>query len=502
MSKTLELIKKLQKISHLNSIESLLSWDQQVMMPQGGHISRSLQIETLSGIVHDLQTEKDLGKLIEECLKEEQEDKYAIMMVKLAKKNFDKQSKIPKELVEENAKLSSTGYQVWAKARQENKFEDFVPVLKQWIELKKKMAKCIDEQKKPIDVWIDEHDPDMKSSRLDELFQQIKDKIVPLIKKIAHAEKKIDTSFIYSSEGKFQVEKQEKLSKEFSKEIGFSFENGRLDVSTHPFTINIDRKDVRITSRYRNDDLLQGLTGAIHESGHAMYEQGRNEKYYGTPVSNAHGISLHESQSLLWERHIGLSKPFWKRYWSKVQETFTHIPNNLTSDDIYLAANVVEPTFIRVESDEVTYPMHVILRYEIEQGLFDGSIQVEDLPKVWNQKMKEYLGIIPETDTKGVLQDIHWSFGAFGYFPSYLCGAMLAAHIFNHMKTKIENLDQKIIDGNFNILREWLNKNIHEKGSLLSLDDLMIEVTGEKLNPKYFIDYLEKKYTEIYDLKN
>jgi len=299
----------------------------------------------------------------------------------------------------------------------------------------------------------------------------------------------------------FKIEDQEKLSKEISKEIGFSFENGRLDTSTHPFTISIDKRDVRITSRYRNDDLLQGITGTIHESGHALYEQGRNEKYYGTPVSNAHGMSLHESQSLLWERHVGLSKKFWERHTKTIQKAFPHIPSNLTSNDMYLASNEVKPVFIRVESDEVTYPMHVILRYEIERGLFSGSINVEDLPKIWNEKMKEYLGIVPENNAVGVLQDIHWSFGAFGYFPSYLCGAMLSAQIFNQMSKKIEKIDEKIGNGEFKDLKEWLNKNIHEKGSLLSLDELMVEVTGEKLNPKYFIEYLENKYNEIYQLK-
>lgn len=504
MTKLAELIQQLQKISHLRSISNLLSWDQQVIMPPGGSESRSNQSQVLSGIIHDLATNKSLGDLISSASDENPSDPFDKQLIALAKKNFEKSKKIPKELVEEEAKLTSEAFGIWVKAKKENKFSDFSPILKKIVILKTKIAKHIDDKQKVLDVLTDEFDPDMKAFRYEELFGQIKPQLVELIQKIEKQKKagyKIDQSYLTSTEGKFSLDIQEKLSKEISTEIGFSFENGRLDTAPHPFTTNMDKNDVRITTRFKTTEFFEGLAGTVHETGHALYEQGRNSKYYGTPVSDAHGMSLHESQSLLWERHVGLSKSFWERYWPVIQTRFPHLPKEISSEQVYLAVNQVEAGFIRVESDEVTYPMHIIIRFEIEKGLFDGSIQVDDLPKVWNQKMKDYLGIVPETDTFGVLQDIHWAYGAFGYFPSYLCGAMLSAQIFRCMEGKIENVHQKIKDGKFEELKKWLNVNIHEKGSLHTLDNLMIEVTGEKLNPKYFLEYLNKKYTEIYQLK-
>lgn len=473
-------------------------------MPQGGAGARGNQLQVLSGILHDHSTSKSLSDLIIAAGLENPSDVYEKQIINMAKKDFDKNCKIPKELVEEAAKLESDSFEVWVRAKKDNRFDDFAQVLKKWIVLKKKMAGHIDPKKPVLDVLIDEFDPDMATSRLDELFSSIKKPLVELIQKIQKSKQngnRFDTTFLKSKEGLFDLQSQEKLSRQISKDIGFSFENGRLDVSAHPFTINMDRQDVRITTRYKNTEFLDGLSGTVHETGHALYEQGRNENYYGTPVSNAHGMSLHESQSLLWERHVGLSKPFWTKYWPEVQNTFQHVDKDIKVDAVYLAVNEVEPNFIRVESDEVTYPMHIIMRYEIEKGLFDGTIEVENLAKVWDAKMQEFLGIVPENYAQGVLQDIHWAFGAFGYFPSYLCGAILSAQLFNKMQSSIDDVDGKISNGKFDELKTWLNKNIHEKGSLLTLDDLMVEVTGEKLNPTYYLDYLYKKYEVIYKLK-
>jgi carboxypeptidase Taq len=503
-SKLQLLITELKKISHLRSINSVLSWDQQVKMPQGGAQARSSQLQLLSGIIHDWSTAKTLGELIQEASRENPTDLYDKQVIALARKDFEKNNKIPKELVEESAKLESEGFELWVKAKKENKFEEFATVLQKFIDLKQKIAKCIDSSKPSLDVLIDEFDPDMTTKRLDELFSSVKGHLVKLIQDIETSKKNgntFDVSFLSSKDPLFPVKDQEALGREISKDIGFSFTDGRLDVSAHPFTINVDKHDVRITTRYKETEFFEGLTGTVHETGHALYEQGRNEKYYGTPVSNAHGMSLHESQSLLWERHVGLSKGFWTKYWPQVQKTFPHIDSKIEVSSVYLAVNEVQPSLIRVEADEVTYPMHIILRFEIEKGLFDGTIKVEDLPRVWNEKMKEYLGIVPEGAAQGVLQDIHWALGAFGYFPSYLIGAMCAAQIFAKMESSIDSIHSKIENGKFEELKNWLNKNIHEKGSVMSLDDLMKEVTGEKLNTKHYIDYMEKKYKAIYKLQ-
>eukprot|EP01091_Cochliopodium_minus_P003542 TRINITY_DN1353_c0_g1_i1.p1 TRINITY_DN1353_c0_g1~~TRINITY_DN1353_c0_g1_i1.p1 ORF type:complete len:504 (+),score=178.75 TRINITY_DN1353_c0_g1_i1:2-1513(+) len=497
-----KLIKESKKISTLRSITSVLTWDQQVMLPPNGSQSRGQQLQVLSGIAHDLETSQLMGELISNAEKENVSDPFEKALIRLARKSFDKASKIPKELVEESAKLENDGFEVWAKARKEDKFEEFSPILRKWVDLKKRVANHIDPNKPVLDVLIDEHDPEMKSERLDELFNEVKNFLIPFIQKIKNAKEKTkhDNSFLFSKEDKFDIESQEKLSRKVAKDIGFNLDCGRIDVSTHPMTIGIDKDDVRITTRYKKNDFYQGLAGTVHECGHAMYEQGINEKYKGTPVAQPQGMSLHESQSLLWERHVGLSEAFWQHYWPITKSFFDFIPNNVTNEQAYLGVNAVDPIFIRVESDEVTYPMHVILRYEIEKGLFNGTVDVDKLPEVWNQKFNDYLGITPPNNTQGVLQDIHWALGAFGYFPSYLVGAMLSAQIYHQATISVTNLNQNIKEGRFTELRTWLNQNIHEKGSLMSFDELMVEVTGEKLNPKYFFDYLTKKYSQIYQL--
>jgi len=256
-----------------------------------------------------------------------------------------------------------------------------------------------------------------------------------------------------------------------------------------------------MTTRYKDTDIIEGITGTMHETGHSLYEQGRNMEYADLPASRALSMGIHESQSLFWERMIGLSPHFWHFYWPKVMEYFPQIPADTTVDKMYKLVNKVEPGFIRVEADEVTYPMHIILRYEIEKGLIDGTIQVDDLPKLWNQKMKEYLGIEPKTDAEGVLQDTHWSCGLFGYFPTYTLGAIYASQFFKKMQSEMP-VEEHMTKGNFTPIREWLNKNIHMVGSLLpGGNQLTQRVTGEPLNPDIFIEYLTQKYSKLYDLK-
>jgi len=283
--------------------------------------------------------------------------------------------------------------------------------------------------------------------------------------------------------------------------LGFDTEGGRLDVSVHPFTCDIHVTDVRMTTRYKETNILEGITGTIHETGHSLYEQGRNIKYANLPVSEALSMGIHESQSLFWERMIGLSFPFWKHYFSKVKDHFSQIPSEISVEQFYKAINEVEPGFIRVESDEVTYPMHIILRYELEKGLIEGTIEVDDLPKLWNAKMKEYLGIEPSTDSQGVLQDTHWASGLFGYFPTYSLGAIYSSQFFEQLKKEIPNVDQLLENGDFKPVREWLRNKIHIVGSLYPSGDLLAkEVTGQPLNPSIFTDYLQKKYSKLYDL--
>jgi len=307
-----------------------------------------------------------------------------------------------------------------------------------------------------------------------------------------------DLSFL---QHKFDVKIQTLLNHQISKELGFDTEAGRLDVSVHPFSTGIHVTDVRMTTRYKESDFIDGVSGTIHETGHSLYEQGRNLEYADLPVSEALSMGIHESQSLFWERMIGLSLPFWKLYWPKVKEHFSQIPKDVSAEKFYLAINKVEAGMIRIEADEVTYPMHIILRYELEKGLIEGTVEVDDLPKLWNAKMKEYLGIEPKTDSEGVLQDTHWSSGSIGYFPTYTLGAIYASQFYKQLEKEIPNVESLVEKGDFKPIKEWLRIKIHHKGSLIPSGDLLTkDVTGEPLNPSIFTDYLTQKYTKLYQL--
>jgi len=496
------LVKTLEELSHLSAVQRLLEWDQLVMMPSNGSTARGKQLEVMAGIDYDRSTNPEIGKLVAAILADSKHqselDKWEQAVVRDAKRNYDRVTKLPKDLVQRAARLSSEAYEAWVSARKESNFSKFSPFLKQWVELRKEQAKFLDSSKDPYDVLIDQYERGVETPIIDKVFNQLKVALPPLIQKIA-AKPQPNKSFL---DIKFDVETQVKLSHAIAKEIGFDTESGRLDVSVHPFSTDISSPhDVRMTTRYRDNDIIEGITGTIHETGHSLYEQGRNLKYADLPVSQALSMGIHESQSLLWERMVGLSLPFWEKYWPSVQEHFPQLDKNATAEQFWRAINTVKPDFIRVEADELTYPLHIVIRYEIERGLMSGTIAVDDLPTIWNNKMKEYLGIVPENDAKGVLQDTHWSSGSFGYFPTYTLGAIYACQFFKKAEKEIPNLSELIKAGNFKPLKEWLNTNIHHKGSLIPSGDLLTkEVTGEGLNPTIFINYLTEKYSKIYGL--
>ena len=332
---------------------------------------------------------------------------------------------------------------------------------------------------------------------LDSIFDKLKCELIPLIRSIRNSEEKLDSTFL---EGNFLISKQEALAKSISHDIGFDFNRGRMDVSVHPFCGGGHPTDVRITTRYRTDNFIQSLFAVIHESGHGLYEQGRMPDSLDLPASEPLTMAIHESQSLFWERMVAQGRSFCIRYFDKFKAVFPESLNGISVEKLYKAINVCRPSLIRVEADEVTYPMHIILRYEIEKGLFDGTIKVKNLPEVWNVKMEEYLGIHPSTNCQGVLQDVHWSGGAFGYFPSYTLGAMYACQFYNKMAIDLNDVPSIIERGDLSVIKAWLNKNIHQQGRLYSPEDLALKVTGQTLNPAIFINYLKNKYNAIYRL--
>eukprot|EP00877_Chromochloris_zofingiensis_P002211 jgi/Chrzof1/11991/Cz06g17100.t1 len=423
------------------------------MMPSGSAGSRGAQKSALAGVLYDKRTDKELGELLTQ-LNDQPGDLDAIQaaVVRDAHKAYIRETAIPKQLAQRIASLETEAYQAWVEARKESDYSKFAPFLQQWVDVSHQKAAAIDPNAPVYDVLLDDYEKDMTSERLDKIFTQVREGLVPLIKELKTQGTAPDDSWL---KGEYDVDKQAELCKQVALDIGFNTDHGRLDVSVHPFTGGSHPTDVRMTTRFKAHDVTEGLTGAIHETGHALYEQGRNLEWDGLPVNVAMSMGIHESQSLLWERMVALSRPFQDYLLPKIKQFFPDFPvPNSGNDALYAAQNVIkEPSLIRVESDEVTYTMHIIMRYEIERGLLDGSIKVSDVPSVWNDKMQQYLGAVPENDAQGCLQDVHWSAGLFGYFPTYSLGAMYACQIYNQAEKEIPDLEKHISAGNFKILK-------------------------------------------------
>ncbi|KAG0355145.1 M32 carboxypeptidase Taq metallopeptidase peptidase [Gamsiella multidivaricata] len=525
----------LKDLSVLQGITRLLFWDQETMMPAKAAPIRAQQLSVLAGLTHEAEISPVLGSLIEEFEKRKltedlhkELNPYELANIRLATKAYKEKTLLPIELVKAIATLNSEAVIAWAEARKESDFSKFAPFLEKQIKILRQAAshkiqdRAYAEARKInkkaraslglkegeecykgyYQVLLNTYEAGFKDAHLQVLFADLKKSIIPLIAKIKAKEFHHDRSFI---QGDWDIQKQVEFSTRISKEIGFDTEAGRLDVSTHPFSGGAHPTDVRMTTRYIIDNFQEGITGTIHETGHSLYEQGRNKEYDNLPVSQSLSLGIHESQSLLWERMVGLNKPFWTYALPHLKAQFSGSSHeNLQSaslEQFYNAFNRVDPGFIRVEADEVTYPLHVILRYEIEKALVEGDISVADVPRIWNAKMKEYLGLDVTEDRLGCLQDIHWAIGYIGYFPTYTLGSIYAVQIFDAAKEAIPNLEDHLAKGEFHVLRHWLNKNIHEQGSLSeSGEDLIYNLTGRPLDSSLYLRELTDKYARIYDL--
>ncbi len=494
-----QVVQKLEEISHLNGVMSTLGWDQEVVMPSGAGEARAKQMAALAGVIHERMTDLELGEGLHELADRHWQtlDADEQCNVREALRNYELETKVPKQLVMELTELSSRGHAVWVKARQQNKFADFAPVLKRFLALKKEWAQCVAPDLAPYDANIDLFERGATMATITPVFERLKQELIPLIAAIQQHADRVDASCL---QGLFALDKQEVLARKISSDIGFDFSQGRMDVSVHPFCGGSHPTDVRITTRYKESNFVESLYSIIHETGHALYEQGRPHHLGDLPVTESLTMGIHESQSLFWERMIAQGKPFCRHYFGLIRQTFPDNFRHTDADAFYRAINHCKPDFIRVEADEVTYPLHVILRYEIEKGLFDGSMAVDDLPEIWNESMRRYLGITPPNDTVGVLQDSHWSAGAFGYFPSYTLGAIYACQFYNAMLIEHPDIACEIANGNFVPVKQWLNDKIHRHGKRYTPDELVRRITGERLNSDHLIRYLKAKYGEIYSL--
>jgi carboxypeptidase Taq len=495
-----EFKEKLREINHVEAALAVLSWDQEVFMPEKGINLRAETISNLAGLIHEKFTSSDFEKLLLKVKKLADDNKLndeEFCIVKEVWREFEREKKLPIKFVRELSQVCSEGQNVWAQARRKSDFQIFLPHLKKIVELKRKEAEYVGYKKNPYDALLDEYEPYMTTEEMAVIFEELKRFLIPFIRKIKKSKVRINPGMI---RGKFPTGKQFDFNRLVAEKMGFDFEAGRLDVSTHPFTTSFNSHDVRITTRFQEDDVVYSLMSTIHESGHAIYDQNIPIENFGNPLGESVSLGIHESQSRMWENIVGRSRYFWEYFYPVLSKKFPTPFSKVSLNNFYKIINNVKPSLIRTEADEVTYNLHIIMRFEIEKELLDGSIEVEDLPKIWNSKVKEYFGIDVPSDALGVLQDVHWSGGMIGYFPTYTLGNLYAAQFYETAKKDIASLEEKFSKGEFSQFKQWLNQNIHIHGKLYSADELIKKVTGEKLTSKYFTDYIKDKYSRIYKI--
>ena len=497
LKKLTEFKEYLTKIEHLNSAIGVLYWDMRVGIPKKAIPYRGEVLGYLSGEEYKLQTSDKMKEFIEYFKSVDGLDHITKSMVKNAEKNYNQTKKIPEDRYKEYVILSSKSEAAWEEAKEKSDFNIFKPYLEKVVEFKKEFINYWGYDKNKYDTLLDFYEPGITVEKLDKVFGEVRDAIVSLLKRIQESGQDINCDFFNKS---FKKEEQEAFSVYVLEKMGYDFEAGRLDESVHPFTINFDNKDVRITTHYYENDFKSALFSCIHEGGHALYEQDIPDDLKGTMLGTGVSMGIHESQSRFYENIIGRSKAFWKYFYDEAKKRFPQF-KEVSLEDFYRGINKVEPSLIRTEADELTYSLHVIIRYEIEKALINGDIEVSDLPKVWNEKYKEYIGVEPKNDGEGVLQDMHWSDGSFGYFPSYALGNLYGAQFLNKLSEEVPSFYEDIEKGQLKTIHNWLKENIHRHGAVYTPEELIKKVTKEELNAKYFIDYLNKKYSEVYNLK-
>jgi len=482
-----------KEMSQYGEAISLMAWDLRTYAPKNGVEGRSDVIATLSQKVHQMATSDEMKGYIE-ALKGNTQDEIIQKSIEECEKEYSKHSKIPSDEYKEYVSLQAKSEAVWEEAKEKNDFEMYRPYLEKMVEYNKRFAEYWGYEKHIYNALLDNFEPGVTVDVLDEVFPAVRKSLTDLLQEIQKSDVNPDSTLLT---GHFPKEQQEAFSLEILKRMGYNFEGGRLDETVHPFAIDLNQGDVRVTTKYDEKDFRTAVFGTIHEGGHALYEQNISSKLAYTPLAGGTSMGIHESQSLFWENFVSRTEPFWKNHYdlflSHAPESFQHVK----FEDFYRAVNEVKPSFIRIEADELTYCLHIMVRYELEKALMNDEIEVKDLPKLWNDKMEEYLGIRPKTDQEGVLQDVHWSGGAFGYFPSYALGYMYAAQFHNTMKNDLD-VEEIIGKGDFEQIRKWLTENIHQYGKMKKPLEILEGVTNEKLDPTYLVDHLREKYQKIY----
>ena len=487
-----EFLAHVRRVSYLNDAGSVLGWDQQVTMPESGTPARSKQSAALSSVTHDLLTDERVGEWLDDLAEADlAADRRAV--VREVRREHERAASVPEELVSEISETASNALPVWEQAKAEDDFEAFAPTLEEMVELKREYAAAIDPDRDPYAVLFEEYEPYLGLDTAERVLERLRDELVPLIEEVEASDVDLADPF----PGEYDPDTQEKLVRTALDELGYNWERGRLDTAPHPFSTGT-QFDARVTTRFDPADPLGALGSTIHEFGHATYTLGLPDDQYGTPLGESRDLSVHESQSRLWENHVGRSRAFAEHFTPRVND---HLATDISPREFYEAANRIYPDNpIRVEADELTYHMHIILRFEIERSLVSGDLDVSEVPAVWNDRMAEYLGVRPEGAGEGCLQDIHWTHGNFGYFPTYSLGSVLAAQLYASATEAVGGLDEGIREGEFDALHEWLTENVHRHGCRYETDDLVREATGEAFTADHFLEYARRKFGDLYEL--
>ncbi len=490
--------KELRQIADYNAAVALLHWDSEVNAPSKGAQFRSQQIATIAAATHDLSTSDQLGQLLEDLYAvRTQLSEQEARNVSISLDDYHKATKLPTEFVRQFAKARADAYQAWVKARQANDFQLFAPALAALVELQRQKTKLVGFKDHPYNALLDEYEQSATVAQLDPLFVQVRSELSQFARKLREEGKATDDAFLKQN---FPKQAQWDFGVQLLKNMGYDFEAGRQDVSVHPFTVTFSPLDVRVTTRIDENNPLSMIGTCIHEGGHALYEQGLPDEQYGLPLGAAVSLGIHESQSRVWENNVGLSRAYWQYHYPAFQNAFPSQFDGCDVETFYRAINQVAPNFIRVEADELHYHLHILVRYELEKALIEGSLEVADLEKEWNAKYKELLGVEVPDALRGVLQDVHWCEGLMGYFPTYSLGSFYAAQFFRKACEEHPTLEQEIAAGDSSKFLDWTRKNLHQYGRAYSPQELCQRATGEPLNVQYFLDYIRAKYSEIYSL--
>ncbi len=497
-----ELRSRLAEIHDLNKVGWVLGWDQRTMMPPKGARARAEQLATLGRVAHEKFTSDDIGRLLDELRPYGESlpyDSDEASLIRVARRDWDKARRVPGDLRAEMTRTAALANAVWAEARKTSNFSLFQPHLQKNVDLKFRYMECFDEGDEPYDVLLDDYEPGMKTAEVRQVFEDLKRDLVPLIAAIGARADAVDNACMY---GHFPVDKQREFVLGIIRRFGFADDSWRLDPTVHPFASNSSPSDIRITTRYYENYLGPALFGSMHETGHGLYENGVSPSLERTPLCRGASLGLHESQSRMWENLVGRSRPFWQHFYPQLQAAFPEHFAQVDAETFYRAINKVEPSLIRVEADEATYNLHIILRFELEQEVINGKLKLGDLPEAWNARMKDYLGIDVPDDARGVLQDIHWSAGSLGYFATYSLGNIISCQIWEKARAALPGLEAGFAQGEFMGLREWLRDNLHRHGRKFTPTETMERVVGGPIDVEPYVKYLKTKLGGIYGLEN